>query len=658
MVRECPQTDFQTDGDGLDWFYSSHRDEVRTRLVTGCVATALCARCASFGIVPWLRQDPPFRSIEELSDLCERRYSPSSPESAPDPSDTFRTLGEVETLEYRRDCSLCVCLFDLTPNPHSEKQVVTLVRSWTLFRMDHHFAVNSTKRVATSKHVTAVLEPPQTGVEVHRVITIESDGLVIAQQRADRVGPSLGSVRLDPTTIDLDSVKRWLQICTDGHQYYCSRLFSPHLDIMRLIDATTRTIVPYSAATRNYLTLSYVWGGVDQTFPGAGCVGTQLQSLPRTPDDAISLTLQLGCRYIWIDSVCIDQTDQQDKRDQISIMSEIYRGSFVTIIALSGHDANAGLSRVSQSSLLPQSSCTIDGMTLLNMGPTLEQLLCTTKWDERAWTYQEARLSPRCILVSEYGLYFECNSMHCMESLDDTNSPLHDAQKDALSRSKGTYTQRLNLGILRNPAARPVPESDIALNIYSLLAREYSHRRMTHAADKLLAFSGMLQVLREMVYADGFLWGLPLRHLNWAMAWQANSPDDPRNENFPTWTWLSNMGHIWPGGPSIGTLGARPEACPFDLELSIYHRDSLLQRMRVFKQSYKGMSQEIRNFLPDDPLSQPLALDLRGDLDPRRDVPQSQYDRLLFFESFAFTFAVNKRWEEEGNDWQSFFTID
>ncbi|KAK3115146.1 hypothetical protein LTR53_005788 [Teratosphaeriaceae sp. CCFEE 6253] len=553
MVRECPRTDFQTDDDGLDWFYSSHRDEVRTRLATGCVATALCARCASFGIVPWLRQDPPFRSIEELSDLCERRYTPRSPESAPDSSDTFRTLGAVETLEYRRDCSLCVCLFDLTPNPHSEKQVVTLVRSWTLFRMDHHFAVNSTKRVATSKHVTAVLEPPQTGVEVHRVITIESDGLVIAQQRADRVGPPLGSVRLDPTTIDLDSVKRWLQI---------------------------------------------------------------------------------------------------------SIMSEIYRGSFATIIALSGHDANAGLSRVSQSSLLPQSSCTVDGVTLLNMGPTLEQLLCTTKWDERAWTYQEARLSPRCILVSEYGLYFECNSMHCMESLDDTNSPLHDAQKDALSRSKGTYTQRLNLGILRNPAARPVAESDIALNIYSLLAREYSHRRMTHASDKLLAFSGMLQVLREMVYADGFLWGLPLRHLNWAMAWQANSSDDPRNENFPTWTWLSNMGQIWPGGPSIGTLGAKPEACSFDLELSIYHRPSPSQRFEAFGQSSESISPAVRDLLPDDPLSQPLSLELRGDFDIPRELPESQYDRLLFFESFAFTFAVNQRWEEEGNDWQSFFTID
>ncbi len=577
-VLHCPELEFLTNGDGLEWFCSLERHQVRLRLASARTAPTLCKGCTSLDVVTWLSTEPAFRNIEQFLDLCEQRQAPGDAD-LDQLAKTFRTLGKVENVEFCSDCSMCLCLFDLTPNPHSGSQEVTLVLSWTLFRMEHHMDINTLEKTKTSKHLTAILDPPAPEEEVHRTVTVGSDGLIIAQGPPGKSQTSLGSVPLNLAAVNIDKVRTWLQLCSDEHQFYCTRTLSDKLNNIRLIDASTRTIVPYSSGSCDYLTLSYVWGQVIQNFPGAGRVGTILPTLPRTLEDAMTLTLQLGKRYIWIDAVCIDQTDPVDREAQVSIMSEIYGGSYATIIALAGQDADAGLPRVSRSrsDLCAQLSCIIDGVKLLTMGPTLEHLLSTTKWYSRAWTYQEARLTPRCI---------------------------------------------------------------------------------THVKDGLSAFSGMLQALRENAYQNGFLWGLPLAHLNWAMAWQAHSSDDSQNPHFPTWSWLSNEGGMWPGAPSFGGDGPKPDACSFDLDFWVCNPSSPSRRSRVFGQRYEDMAQEYLDVFTGDPLSRPLSFEIRGTHDIPPDLEESKYDRLLFFEGFAFHFAVHERWEMAGNEDHSMCTIE
>jgi len=53
-------------------------------------------------------------------------------------------------------------------------------------------------------------------------------------------------------------------------------------------------------------------------------------------------------------------------------------------------------------------------------------------WNQRAWTYQEGVLSPRCLYFAEGEVYFECNLVHCRESISETNSSLHNASIDQL----------------------------------------------------------------------------------------------------------------------------------------------------------------------------------------------------------------------------------
>ncbi|PMD37141.1 HET-domain-containing protein, partial [Hyaloscypha variabilis F] len=187
------------------------------------------------------------------------------------------------------------------------------------------------------------------------------------------------------------------------------------LEEIRLIEIESRKVVEYPGPECEYVALSYVWGGVTQ---GNYKLGNTLQTLPKTLEDALLFTRRLGKRYVWIDSVCIDQSDEKDKANQIDRMWSIYRGAWITIIALSGTSANSGFSRFSRETYFPQLCCRIKGKTLIGLMPTLSQQIWKSPWGRRAWTLQEGLLSPRCLYVSDHQIYFDCSSMQCCESLD------------------------------------------------------------------------------------------------------------------------------------------------------------------------------------------------------------------------------------------------
>jgi hypothetical protein len=99
--------------------------------------------------------------------------------------------------------------------------------------------------------------------------------------------------------------------------------------------------------------------------------GNILNTLLKTLEDALSFIRKLGKRYIWIDSVCINQLEEQDKTNQIDRMWSIYYSAYITIIALSSIFADARLSRLSQPEYYPQLTCRINGKTVTSLMPTL-----------------------------------------------------------------------------------------------------------------------------------------------------------------------------------------------------------------------------------------------------------------------------------------------
>jgi hypothetical protein len=134
---------------------------------------------------------------------------------------------------------------------------------------------------------------------------------------------------------DMGLPELWLDCCRQAHKFCAlKKPAGASLPGFRAINCTKRPLVveerPWS---EKYVALSYVWG------PPSG-------DWPKTVLDAVEVTKQLGEQYLWVDRLCINQSNLQEKQFLISKMDAIYEGAEFTIVAAAG-DARTGLTGVS-----------------------------------------------------------------------------------------------------------------------------------------------------------------------------------------------------------------------------------------------------------------------------------------------------------------------
>lgn len=58
-----------------------------------------------------------------------------------------------------------------------------------------------------------------------------------------------------------------------------------------------------------------------------------IDAMPKTFRDAITITRELGIKYLWIDSLCIIQDSAEDWARESAQMGKIYRDAAITIFA-------------------------------------------------------------------------------------------------------------------------------------------------------------------------------------------------------------------------------------------------------------------------------------------------------------------------------------
>ena len=472
------------------------------------LAQPICKRCKELNLLDWMHRDIPMIGNMDLT----RR------ELGLDDKTVFRKLGPVSSIVLRKDCALCCCIFGLTPSPYWYNQQVVLVLSWSMYRLEASIHMDTKEKGTASKHVSAMLDPSQTKFTIADLSSTRGDGLCIVGEHPKHSNTCMDARIVNPDRLDLRFVKNWLSSCERLHELTCSPSRSRDIERIFLIDVNSRYIISYPSGGCEYVAMSYVWGGVQQDIPDAGKPGTSLGRLPRTVEDAMLLVKSLGKQYLWVDSVCINQSDEKEKLEHMGIMSDIYGGAYATIIALSGASANAGLPRVgSNRSAYHQLSCTLDWKRLVGLGPTLSQLVWVLPWGKRAWTFQEALLSQRCIYITTYQVYFECNSMQCCESLDESRSWVHQSLRDEALLKKAPGVPTFGTGVLRSPFIPHSKIHDSRLGKYNTLLTLYKYRSLTKQSDGINAFAGTLQALERSDYTEGFFWGLPIADLNWAL---------------------------------------------------------------------------------------------------------------------------------------------
>lgn len=65
-------------------------------------------------------------------------------------------------------------------------------------------------------------------------------------------------------------------------------------------------------------------------------------TLPKTFRDAIEVTRNIGIKYIWIDSLCIVQDDEEDWERESSTMASVYERCYLNISATDSNDSHGG----------------------------------------------------------------------------------------------------------------------------------------------------------------------------------------------------------------------------------------------------------------------------------------------------------------------------
>ncbi|KAJ4385961.1 hypothetical protein N0V85_007938 [Neurospora sp. IMI 360204] len=129
----------------------------------------------------------------------------------------------------------------------------------------------------------------------------------------------------------------------------------PHLgDNIRLVSSELAGDIPCEGLLPpTYVTLSHCWGPPEKRpmMTTKMTLAKRMEripfvDLPRTFQDAVDVTRQLGQRYLWIDSLCIVQDDEEDWAREAGLMAKVYSQAYCTLAALSAHDSSEGLQLV------------------------------------------------------------------------------------------------------------------------------------------------------------------------------------------------------------------------------------------------------------------------------------------------------------------------
>lgn len=152
-----------------------------------------------------------------------------------------------------------------------------------------------------------------------------------------------------------------LNDCIWGHKNCAQNRPIPFQSPKRLLDIgnekchQVQVICPRKPVP--YLTVSHCWGQVDNLTLNSNTyheltAAFNVSKLPRLWRDFVKVTQRLGYRYLWIDSLCIQQDNEEDKQEEIIKMGDIYGGSICNIATVSAPDSTDSLFTVKLSSIV------------------------------------------------------------------------------------------------------------------------------------------------------------------------------------------------------------------------------------------------------------------------------------------------------------------
>lgn len=339
-----------------------------------------------------------------------------------------------------------------------------------------------------------------------------------------------------------------------------------------------------------YVALTYtrgdakIFGTSQANFAARGDL-INIEKFNKTFRQAISVTRQLGFRYLWIDAFCIIMDDPTDRTKHVPRMGIIFHNAALTLSAAVSATADDGLIRY-KGKALPEAKIpyrTKDGIPLghfhvASYKPrSFNEDITQGDLNSRAWCLQARALSRRTLHFGHDQLFWECDAGVWTEdsSLQSPPASLRDPMVEwraGLVKHKRAKEPEPEQSITTRKLTRP-SSVDLAMsNIYALwysLVAQYTSRILPRENDKSSAIAGLAYVFaclisqRQIVTGpskpkgDTYVCGLWQKDLPFGLLWSSGSFHKWRNKfvkypstpRAPSWSWLSVDGPLqWPDG--------------------------------------------------------------------------------------------------------------
>lgn len=243
-------------------------------------------------------------------------------------------------------------------------------------------------------------------------------------------------------------------------------------------------------------------------------------TLPLTFQDALNLTDSLGLRYLWIDSLCIVQDDEEDWRHEGAKMASIYSNSYITFAAANSTSSEGGLfsSKSNDKVIEIQTADSKFGIRMKNYIHSSESWK-SMPLTKRAWFFQERFLSPQIVYFAYNELYWEDANTRACEC----------------SGILASMTQRI---------PRQLEIVEPRFGWWHRVVQQYTNMELSFERDIFPALQGVAKIVqqyRRCAYYAG-LWENTLLD---DMLWHRPSPCvRPQTYRAPTWSWASVRGRV------------------------------------------------------------------------------------------------------------------
>ncbi|PMD40578.1 HET-domain-containing protein [Hyaloscypha variabilis F] len=312
-----------------------------------------------------------------------------------------------------------------------------------------------------------------------------------------------------------------------------------HSNMVRLCATETFRPAP------QYATLSHCWGRSQfLTLKTSNIeqfkVAIPPEALSKTFRDAISVTKALGLSYIWIDSLCIIQDNDEDWKIESRSMASVYGGSTINIAAASATDGSKG--------------CFFDRTS----SQTFIQLGSRRRAGNRGWCLQERLLPCRTLHFTSTEVFWECYEQLASECYPQKYPKV----------LKGDFF---------------FDKKQLAPSHWPWITEHYSQCRLTHISDKFVAISGIAEIIQRQ-NKDEYIAGLWKKDIETQLCWHVerieislisqNHQQQTLNQYIaPSWSWLFASSRISAPKGSSGKAKLRKFIRVIDIQVASSRMD-------------------------------------------------------------------------------------